>query len=328
MTFKQSYTYDDIGIVPNRFSQVDSRDSVNPSTNFLGFKLSLPIIVAPMRMVVNEHCATEIHKLGGVACLPRGSDPVLTHLPHAIHSIPVSNGIQKFEELYQHQPTAVCIDTANGFNKAVGLLIGAIKRIDPNIKVIAGNIGSVVGYSYLKCMGADAVRVGIGGGSVCTTSVSTGIGVGQASLIREIAEFRRISKENNFPLIIADGGIKSPADMVKAIALGADIVMAGRIFAGSEESPGEVIKFQGKKYKQYAGEASFAVKRSNKYIEGDETLVPYSGPVAATWHKFEDGLRSAMSYMGTTNLEGLNFLPDECFALLTSSASGERNARI
>lgn len=158
----------------------------------------------------------------------------------------------------------------------------------------------------------------------CTTSIATGIGVGQASLIRDIANWRD-SINCVTPLLIADGGIKVPGDLVKAIALGADVVMAGFVFAGAEESPGDVIKFQDKKYKQYAGEASFSVKKTNKYVEGEESLVPYSGPVANTWSKFEDGLRSAMSYMNAKTVYELRYQPDENFVILSGPARGERN---
>lgn len=328
MRLKSSYTYDDLGIVPDKLSAVSTRDSVDPSTVFLGYGLSLPIVVAPMKMVVNLDSALAIRKLGGIACLPR-SDSFSKDMSlydgachNAIPSIRVKKGKEAYTWLGEKVPMAVCIDVANGFHTEVGDLIKEIRDIDPDVYIIAGNVGSIDGFIYLATAGADAVRVGIGGGSVCITSISTGIGVGQASLVRDIATCKR--EMNTECLIIADGGIRRPADMVKAIALGADVVMAGRIFAGSEESPGEVIKHQGKKYKQYAGEASFAVKRSDKYVEGDETLVPYSGPMAATWHRFEDGLRSAMSYMGALTLDKLRFLPDENFVLLSASAGRER----
>ena len=144
--------------------------------------------------------------------------------------------------------------------------------------------------------------------------------MGQASLVREIAE----SDRNGETRIIADGGIRTPGDVAKAIALGADIAMLGKVFAGCEESPSPVVKFHGQKYKAYAGQASHAVKKSDKYIEGDDTLVPYCGSVEGVWSRFEDGIRSAMSYMNCRTIKDLGCLPPKNFRLLSPAAKVER----
>lgn len=328
--FDNSYTYNDIGVIPTKLSEIETRDHIDTNMDFLGCYLSLPVIVSPMSKVVGRNLATKVSDLGGVACLPRcGSyyDYQFSEvLNKSIVSISVKNGYREFSDLILNDkndsPKIICIYTANGFNKNVERLVLKLKNTDPSLKIITGNVGSVQGFKYLSDLGVDAVRVGIGNGSVCSTSGMTGIGYGQASLVRDCANYKHGTLCQSF--IIADGGIHSPADVVKSIALGADVVMAGRIFAGAEESPGQVIKFQGKKYKQYAGEASYVVKKSEKYIEGEDTLVPYSGPVENTWKNFGDGLRSAMSYMNARALDELRFLPDANFVILSASAKAER----
>lgn len=313
--FKNSYTYDDIGLVPTFFSSIESRDHVDPSTNFFDREISLPILTAPMSSVVDKNTQDAFGKIKGLCILPRGVSLTRPHIK--------SYSTKQVLDEYIVDQDAICIDTANGFNIITSNTIKRIRKSHPDIKIIAGNVGSVEGYLYLCDLGVDAVRVGVGNGQVCVTSEKTAIGSGQASLIREIA----IAREQygpNCATIIADGGIKGSADIVKAIALGADIVMAGRIFAGCEESPGQVIVHEGKKYKQYAGEASFAVKRSKKYVEGGEKLVPYSGKLEKTWYQLEDGIRSGMSYMNAMSIKDLKFLPDECFRLLSHSAKIER----
>jgi len=324
--FKQSYTYQDIGLVPTSLSTLKSRDDADTLSNFLDIAIELPLIVAPMRRVVSLALTKAIYNLTGVVILPHHEDfdedkRIIREAKLVIPSIPVKGYQSRLRWISDIGLGTVCINTANGHHENLRPVMKMANEL--GMRVIAGNVGSVEGFKYLADLGVRAIRVGIGPGAGCTTSIATGIGMGQASLIREIAK----SKHAWDTAIIADGGIKTPGDMVKAIALGADFVMAGFIFAGSEESPGQVIKFNNKKYKQYAGEASFAVKRSKKYVEGDETLVPYSGPVANTWHRFEDGLRSAMAYMNARTLDELRLLPDENFRLLSHSAKEERRAQ-
>lgn len=158
----------------------------------------------------------------------------------------------------------------------------------------------------------------------CSTSLATGIGIGQASLIREIAEFK-MNVNMPCPEIIADGGIKTAADIVKAIALGADVVMIGNLFAGTDEAPGSILIHEGKKYKHFAGQASMHVKGSNTFVEGADILVPYKKSVKDVWKALEDGIRSGMAYMNCKTIEELKYLPDECFVLLGDAAKAERN---
>jgi IMP dehydrogenase len=172
----------------------------------------------------------------------------------------------------------------------------------------------------LENAGADAVRVGIGSGSVCTTSIQTGIGIGQVTSLLDVLFTR---EENKLKIkIIADGGIKSPGDVVKAIALGADAAMLGRMLAGTKETPGEVIKYDDQLWKKYRGSASFGVKMKNEFIEGEETMIPYKGAVKNVIDGISDGLKSSMSYMNCLNLDELR--AKNSFTVLSDSSFLER----
>jgi IMP dehydrogenase len=217
----------------------------------------------------------------------------------------------------------ICIDTANANNKEVLKKTEMIKK-KYDVKIIVGNIAHGGSLDQLENAGADAVRVGIGSGSVCTTSIQTGIGIGQVSSLLNIL-FARKNKKLRIK-IIADGGVKSPGDVAKAIALGADIVMLGRMLSGTRETPGEVIKYNGQLWKKYRGSASFGVKMRNEFIEGEETMVAYKGAVKSVIDGISDGLKSSMSYMNCLNLDELR--KTETFAILSNSSYLERLQRM
>ncbi len=213
----------------------------------------------------------------------------------------------------------ICIDTANANNLEVLKKTEQVKN-KFDVFLIVGNTANGKTLKQLVDAGADAVRVGIGGGSVCTTSVQTGIGIGQVSSILDVYFAR---EENNLPIkIIADGGIKNPGDVAKALALGADTVMLGRLLAGTREAPGEVIKYNDQLWKKYRGSASFGVKMKNEFIEGEETMVPYKGHVKNVINAISDGVRSAMSYMNKLTIAELR--QTESFAVLSNSSYLER----
>ena len=195
-----------------------------------------------------------------------------------------------------------------------------VKKKFKDVKLIVGNIAHGATLNQLVDAGADAVRVGIGSGSVCTTSIQTGIGIGQVSSLLNVLTAREQKKLDI--KIIADGGIKSSGDIAKAIALGADAVMLGRMLSGTRETPGEVIKYNGQLWKKYRGSASFGVKMRNEFIEGEETMVAYKGVVKNVIDGISDGLRSSMSYMNCFTLDELRKI--ETFAVLSNSSYLER----
>jgi IMP dehydrogenase len=229
----------------------------------------------------------------------------------------------KFEQLYElgDEVEIVCVDTANAGNSYLHCWIREFRKMFPNIKIIMGNTVSPRTLKLLDDIGINAVRVGIGSGSMCSTSIQTGIGIGQVSAISECVKFK---KRNGLKIqIIADGGIRTTGDICKAMALGADVVMVGRMFAGTEESPGEVIKHNEKKYKVYRGSASYAVKIDKKFIEGEETLVEYKGSVEKILWEIKDGLRSCMSYLGVDSIEELRN-EEVLFSILSINSYLER----
>jgi IMP dehydrogenase len=183
------------------------------------------------------------------------------------------------------------------------------------MQVIAGNVASAEGTEDLIKAGADAVKVGVGPGSICTTRVVAGVGVPQITAILECA---RVGRAEGIP-IISDGGIKYSGDLVKALAAGASSIMIGSLFAGTEESPGETVLYQGRSYKVYRGMGSLGAMKDgskDRYFqddveaqklvpEGIEGMVPYRGPLAAIVHQMMGGLRAGMGYVGCQNLEEL-----------------------
>lgn len=326
--FHQSLTYDDISLIPTEVSGIKSRAEANTSAEFLGVKLSVPVISSPMDTVTGLDMAIELTRLGCLGILNRfdsSLDQVLKNGESVKGIKAVSIALNSKKEIIEQlvaRDYIICIDTANAANNEVLRKTEEVKKISGS-KVIVGNIAHGAPLRELQDAGADAVRVGIGGGSVCTTSIQTGIGIGQvSSLLNVILEKERSGLEIK---VIADGGIKSSGDVSKALSLGADVVMLGRLLAGTKETPGEVIKYNGQLWKKYRGSASFGVKMKNEFIEGEETMVAYKGSVQNVIDSISDGLKSSMSYMNCFNLNELK--NKNTFAILSNSAFLERLPR-
>ena len=321
-----SLTYDDISLVPHEVSRIKSRKEANTNGVFLDKKVSLPVISSPMDSVTGIAMAEALNDLGCIGIINRfdsSLNQIYTNGEHKISAVSISlNHDEESIAKIAERGYIICIDTANANNKTVLEKCESIKK-KYNVKVIVGNVAHGSSLNQLVDAGADAVRIGIGGGSVCTTSIQTGIGIGQASSLLDLY-FSREDKKLDIALI-ADGGIKSPGDVAKALALGADAVMLGRMLAGTKEAPGEVIKYNDQLWKKYRGSASFGVKMKNEFIEGEETMIPYKGPVKAVIDAISDGLRSSMSYMNCLSLEELSRV--NSFAVLSHSSFLERHAK-
>jgi IMP dehydrogenase len=222
----------------------------------------------------------------------------------------------RVEALLRAGADVIVIDTAHGHSRGVGEAARDTKRVFPNCQLIAGNVATADGAEALVRAGADAVKVGVGPGSICTTRVIAGVGVPQITAIQESA---RMTQRYGIPLI-SDGGIKFSGDITKALAAGADSVMIGSLFAGTDESPGEMVLYQGRSYKIYRGMGSIEAMKSgskDRYYqdeveediklvpEGIEGRVPYKGPLSSSIHQLLGGLRAGMGYLGSRNLKEL-----------------------
>ena len=227
-----------------------------------------------------------------------------------------ASGIERAEALIDAGVDVVVVDTAHGHSEGVLQQVSAVKRLSNAVQVIAGNIATPEGAKALIDAGADAVKIGIGPGSICTTRIVAGVGVPQLTAVMEASE---VCRKAGVPAI-ADGGVKFSGDLAKAIAAGADCVMIGSLLAGTEESPGDVFLFQGRSYKSYRGMGSAGamargsadryfqeqINETNKFVpEGVEGRVPFKGPVSAVIHQLIGGLRAAMGYTGNGTISDM-----------------------
>ncbi len=242
--------------------------------------------------------------------------------------------LERAEELAREKVDVLAIDTAHGHTARVMEAIQAVKRKFPEIQLLAGNVATAEGARDLISLGVDGLKVGIGPGSICTTRVVTGAGVPQITAIMECS---RAAKNTGVP-IIADGGIKFSGDITKAIAAGASTVMIGGLFAGTEESPGETILYQGRTFKSYRGMGSLGAMeagsadrysqeladRGKSVPEGIEGQVPYKGPLSALVDQLVGGLRSGMGYCGAENLKELQ----EKSRFIRISSAGLRESHV
>jgi IMP dehydrogenase len=222
----------------------------------------------------------------------------------------------RVEALVKAGVDVIAVDSAHGHADAVLESVRLIKKRFPDMDVIAGNVATAAGARDLCRAGADAVKVGVGPGSICTTRMVAGVGVPQFSAVIECA---KVAREFGVP-IVADGGIKYSGDIVKALAAGANSVMIGSLFAGTDESPGETILYQGRTYKVYRGMGSLGAMKDgarDRYFQGDieedvklvpegiEGRVPYKGPLAQSVYQLVGGLRAGMGYVGCADLDQL-----------------------
>jgi len=225
-------------------------------------------------------------------------------------------GVERAEALFDAEVDVIVVDTAHGHSEGVISTVERVRKLSNYTQVVGGNVATPEGAKALIDAGADAVKVGIGPGSICTTRVVAGVGVPQLTAIFDTAEECR---KQGVP-VISDGGIKTSGDLAKALAAGASCAMIGSLFAGTDESPGEVYLYQGRSYKSYRGMGSLgAMARgsADRYFqaeitdtlklvpEGIEGRVPYRGPVAAILHQLVGGLRSALGYTGSASIADL-----------------------
>lgn len=334
----KGYAFDDVLIVP-QYNKILSRRDVNLRTRVTkNYEIDIPILAANMDTICESRMAIALGKLGGLGVIHRfltieqQAEEVRKVKESglvAAAAIGVKDVEKRAEALAEAGINIIVIDIAHGHSKYAGKTLDYLVANYPNIDVMAGNIATKDAAKYFLTKGAHAIKVGVGPGSLCTTRIMTGAGVPQITAIMDAYE----ATKGEIP-ICADGGIKKPADLVKALGAGANTTMFGFIFAGTEETPGEVIERDGEKFKLYRGSASYdvAVKKAeldgkNKQVisvEGEKTLIPYKGPIEFIVRNFLGSLASGMTYMGAGEIKELVGMAD--FIEITNSGIEESRA--
>lgn len=315
----KGFSFDDVLIVP-KYNKILSRRDVELKTKVTrNYSIDIPIIAANMDTICESKMAIALGKLGGLGVIHRFMTieeqakqvrEVKEHGLIAAAAIGVKDTIERADALVKAGINIIVIDIAHGHSKYAGKTLDYLKETYPNIDVMAGNIATKDAAEYFLSKGADAIKVGIGPGSLCTTRLMTGAGIPQLTAIMDVYE----ATKGQIP-ICADGGIKKPADIVKALGAGADTVMVGYILAGTDETPGEMINENGKWFKLYRGSASYdvSVKKAELdheekdviSIEGEKTLIPHKGSIVPIIKKYLGALASGMTYMGAKNMTAL-----------------------
>ena len=346
-------TYDDIQLVP-AYSSIKSRQNIKLHT-LLSERYGLlnPIVASPMDTVCEFEMAYKMAELGGVGCIHRFMSiqeqrDIVERLYHAIYGdgfggniaenwgvmyddwhaeiklVPIMAAIGVQEEdkeraraLEAAGANVLLIDVAHGHHQNVLDMIHWCKENLPeHVDIIAGNIATAEAAEHLQSYGANGLRVGIGGGSLCTTRIKTGFGVPNVTSLEEIV------KVSNVP-IMADGGIRTSGDISKALAIGASNVMLGSLLAGTDESPGQILEKPNGLYKRYRGSASLETKTAHgqaaRNVEGESTVIPYKGGVKFIINGLLDGVKSALSYAGADTID--TFIPQ--YVVVTNAGQNE-----
>lgn len=319
-----SLTYDDVLLIPQN-SGVASRSSVDTSVAFGPYKLQKPIISAPMDTISGEKMVRALAKLGAMGTLPRGdikerlrlcSEFTKENIP-CLYAVGLKNGFEEAQQLKSVGAKIVLIDVAHGGMEQVRKLALEIKR-KLKLYVVAGNVVSFEQAKLYKKSRIDFARVGVGPGGLCITRLVAGTGFPQLSAVLETT--------SSGIDVIADGGIKTPGDFAKAMAAGATVVMVGSLFAGCDETPGEVLHG----FKRARGQASTEYMKDNgvsagefRAAEGVSIQVPAKGSVENVINDLMGGLRSAMSYAGANSIN--EFKKKAIFTVISAATRSENN---
>ena len=327
---KEALTFDDVTLVP-KYSSVLPSDVITETSLSKNLHLKIPLITSAMDTVTESKMAIAIAKAGGIGVIHRNLDVKKQILEikkvksqKLLVGAAVGAGDNEFiraKKILKENIDLLVVDTAHGHTKKVGEIITKIKKIKPKkVTLCAGNVATSEAASFLVKLGVDIIKVGIGPGSICTTRLVAGIGVPQLSAILNVKKGLKKKKVS----IIADGGIKFSGDIAKALAAGADAVMIGSLFAGTDEAPGKIIKKNGKLCKSFRGMGSIGAmnkgsadryyqlkqKDKSKYVpEGVEGFVKYKGKVDKIFYKLIGGLKSSMGYLGAKKLNLLRTNP-------------------
>jgi IMP dehydrogenase len=325
-TIKEALTFDDVLLLP-KYSNILPADTNISLKLTKKISLRVPFLTSAMDTVTESKMAISIAKEGGLGIIHRNLN--ITSQSNEIKKVKKQKllvgaavgtnkeDLERVKSLISSGVDLIVIDTAHGHSEKVLRTLSKIKKVIKDIPVCVGNIATGEAAKKLFNAGADIIKVGIGPGSICTTRMVAGIGVPQISAIMDVKK----ALNNKNIKVISDGGIKFSGDIAKALAAGADAIMMGSIFAGTEESPGKKFKIKGKIYKQYRGMGSIGAmsagsanryfqknfKDKSKYVpEGVEGRVEYKGKVSKIIYQLQGGLRSSMGYIGAKNLKEIN----------------------
>ena len=327
---KEALTFDDVTLAP-RYSEILPSEADTSIKLSKDLKLKIPILSSAMDTVTESKMAVAIAKLGGIGVIHRNLD-IKSQIQeikkvkkqNLLVGAAVGAGPKEFKRadaILKENLDMIVVDTAHGHTKKVADIIRFIKKKkNKKTALCAGNIATPEAAKFLIKLGVDIIKVGIGPGSICTTRLVAGIGVPQLSAILSV----RNGIQNKNVKIISDGGIKYSGDLAKAFAAGADAVMIGSLFAGTDETPGKLIKKNNKLFKSFRGMGSVGAmnkgsadryfqtkqKDSSKYVpEGVEGLVKYKGKVERVIFKLVGGLKSSMGYLGSKQIKYLRDKP-------------------
>ena len=308
---KKVVSFDDMYLIPG-YSEINTRHSISLTPrNLEKVSIETPIIASCMDTVVSAEVADIMRQSGGSAVLHRYmtiEDQVKEYLKvNNKQGIFVAIGAsgdykERFQALYDSGCRMFCIDVAHGYHQNVAEAISFLKEHDKDILVMAGNVADLKGFNFLADAGADLIRVGVSGGTVCETRNKTGFG------LPTLESVIRCAKTDRDALIVADGGFRDSGDIVKALACGADMVMLGSMLSGHKESPGEIINRDNVQYKKFRGMASASAQKDWRgYVsvsEGKEILVPLKEQsLSETLDTILRGIKSGLSYAGCTSLK-------------------------
>jgi IMP dehydrogenase len=334
---KQTYSFDDVLLVPKQ-SNIKSRAEVNITSKLGENNFRLPVIASPMDTISGAPMAIEMNKHSALAVLHRYNTAIeqaemISYIRDVSQQKKIAAAIgmsgdysKRAEALVEAGANILCIDVAHGHHVMMERCLKSLKdKFADTVHLMAGNVATLEAFEALSEWGADSIRVGIGGGSICSTRIVTGHGIPTFQSILEC------SKTSYDTKIIADGGIKTTGDMVKALAAGADFVMVGSMLSGTDETPGEVlVGAKGEKYKEYRGMASKEAQRDwrgkSSTPEGVAAMVPYKGSVKDILKDIDGGLRSGLSYTGARSIKELQSRAH--FILQSSAAQLESNTHI
>lgn len=333
MKFKKSYCFDDVLLVP-KYSDIGSRKEVSISSSLSNrITLEIPIISSPMDTVTESVMATEMNNLGGLGIIHRYNTikeqaEMISNVEgiHAAAAIGVSGDyLERSSALIDAGANLLCIDIAHGHHSMMRHALKTLRNtFGYDIHIMAGNVATLQAFNDLADWGADSIRVGIGGGSICSTRIQTGHGM---PTLQSVIDCSHSDREAT---LVADGGIRNSGDITKALAAGADAVMLGSLLSGTNETPGDIIFKGGKKCKAYRGMASVEAqvdwRGHASSVEGVSSVVHAKGSVSNVVGGLITGIKSGLSYTGSKTIK--HFQSSAEFISQTSAGSIESSTHI